>query len=103
MKATEVVGLGGQSYTAKSYRPTGTPVAAQGKLNPDSVRAVGRWKNRECFEEHYVYSKPDTSITDIILLPWSVITTWLVTLALFAIPEMLKAIVSFPFRRLIPG
>ena len=68
VKAIELVGLGGQGYIAKSYRPTGATVTVEGNLNPDSIRGLGRWKNKGCFEDHYVHSMPDASITDIILM-----------------------------------
>ena len=67
-KAIELMGLADLGYSAKSYHPTGATVAVQGKLNADSVHAVSCWNNRECFEEHYVHSKPDVSMTDVILL-----------------------------------
>ncbi len=46
-KAIDLAGLGGQGYTAKSFRPTGATVAIDNGINPDTVRKIGRWKNKE--------------------------------------------------------
>ena len=63
----EMAGLSGQGYSAKSFRPTGATTAIQRGCNPDNVRAIGRWKCREVFENHYVYPKVATRFTDTIL------------------------------------
>ncbi len=61
----KALSLSGQSqFTAKSFRPTGASMGVQNGLNPDAVRAVGRWKNRETFEHHYVHTKPDQAFVD---------------------------------------
>ena len=66
-KAINLVGLQGGGFSAKSFRSMGVTAAVEGAILPDSVRSVGRWKNRACFEEHYVHSKPNRE-SDVILL-----------------------------------
>ena len=66
--AIDLAGLVGLGYTAKSFRPTGATVAVQGRGKPDTARATGRWKNRECFEEHYIHAKPEATMSGVILL-----------------------------------
>ena len=66
-QAINLAGLGDQGYSPKSFRPTGATAAVQADVNPDRVRQIGRWKNRECFEKHYVHAIPDKSTTDKIL------------------------------------
>ena len=63
-KAIILAGLGKQGFTAKCFRPTGATSAVEAGLNPDYIRKVGRWKNQETFETHYVHSKPVVSFTD---------------------------------------
>lgn len=60
-KALRLAGIVGQS--AKSFRPSGATAAIQSGVQADTVRAVGRWKSRECFEFHYVHSKPASTFT----------------------------------------
>ena len=67
-KAIDLAGMGGQGFTAKSFRPTGATAAVQNAVNPDRVRQIGRWKKKECFEKHYVHALPEISTTDKILL-----------------------------------
>lgn len=65
----EALKLSGQSaLSAKSFQPTGATLAVDAGVHPDAVRALGRWKNRDCFEFHYVHSRPAKSVTDSILL-----------------------------------
>lgn len=40
--AIHLAGLGGQGYTAKSFRPTGATAAVEAGVNPDYVRKIGR-------------------------------------------------------------
>lgn len=37
-------------------------------IAPDTVHAVGRWKNRETFEHYYVHSQPAGTFVDQMLL-----------------------------------
>ena len=67
-KAIKLVGLAEQGFSAKLFRPTGATAAIEGKMDPDCVRATGRWKSQECFETHYVHAKPPEKLTDAILL-----------------------------------
>ena len=60
-------GLDGQGYTAKSFCPTGTTVAVQNGVDPDRVQQIRCWKNQECFQKHYVHTKPESSTSDLIL------------------------------------
>ena len=57
-KAIEWAELNDQGFSAKSFRPTGATAAVQNNVNPDRVRQTGRWRNRECFEKHYVHAIP---------------------------------------------
>ncbi len=66
-KALQMAGLRGHS--AKSFRPTGATRAVDAGQNPDTVRAVGRWKDHECFEFHYIHSRPRLGFTDAIVAP----------------------------------
>ena len=66
-KSIELSGLGGQGYSAKSFRPTGATVAIDNGVNPDTVRKIGRWKNKEVFEEHYVHSQTPWQFTSDLL------------------------------------
>ena len=63
-KAIMLAGLTG--YSAKSFRPTGASNAIDEGIHPDMVRKIGRWKNQETFEFHYVHSKPPSYVTDCI-------------------------------------
>ena len=56
-KATKLAGLEGCGFSAKSFRPTGATSAIENGVNPDRVRATGRWKSQQCFEEHYVHAR----------------------------------------------
>ena len=66
-EAIALAGLDTSVYSAKCFRPTGATVSIEQQCNPDVVRQVGRWKNREVFEEHYVHSKAQKGITNKIL------------------------------------
>ena len=44
-----LAGLGGQGFSAKSFRPTGTTSAIEQGINPEVVRKVGRWQVSEVF------------------------------------------------------
>ncbi len=68
----EALNLSGQGqFSAKSFCPTGATLAVEAGVHPDTVRALGRWKNRECFEFHSVHSRPAKTVTDSILLSHS--------------------------------
>ena len=45
-EAIELVGLGNQGFSAKSFRPTGATVAVENWVHPDVVIKIGRWKTR---------------------------------------------------------
>lgn len=63
-----MAGLGSQGFTPKSFRPTGATSAIENNVPADNTRFIGRWKNQECFEKHYVHAKPPVHTTDAILL-----------------------------------
>lgn len=67
--AIQLSGLGGLSYSAKCFRPTGATNAIALGLNPDLARHIGRWKSQEVFEKHYVHSRVPEHYTDSMLLP----------------------------------
>ena len=50
-------GLGGQGFSAKSFRPTGATYAVK-NCDPDTVMKVGRWKTKSVFFNNYVHNKP---------------------------------------------
>ena len=56
--AIMLAGLANKGYSAKSFHPTGTTVAIEQGLDPDSVSRQGHWKSKETFEYHYVHAKP---------------------------------------------
>ena len=56
--AIKLVGLEGQGFSAKSFRPTGDTAAIDMKCNPDTAMQLGRWKTRSVFFDHYVHSLP---------------------------------------------
>ena len=62
-----LAGLGGQGFSAKSFRPTGATSAIEQGINPEVVRKVGRWKNSEVFFEHYVHARTPESFCDNVL------------------------------------
>ncbi len=64
-RALQLAGLDG--HTAKSFRPMGATQAVDVGENPDTVWAVGWWKDRNCFEFHYVHSQPHAGFTDSVL------------------------------------
>ena len=64
----DLVGLTGEGFLSKSFRLTGATAVVEGEVMPDSVRAVGRWCNRPCFQEHYVHARLVKKMTDTILL-----------------------------------
>ena len=63
-KAIICAGLKGQGYSAKCFHPTGATNTIDAGLNSDMVQAVGRWKSKETFQNHYVHSRPVRSFTD---------------------------------------
>lgn len=67
-QAISLAGLSGQGYTVKSFRPTGATSAVQNEVPADTARYIGRWKDRECFEKHYVHAHLPDFVTDAILL-----------------------------------
>lgn len=66
-KAIQLAGLGGQGYSAKSFRPTGATAAVDIGFDPDQIMRVGKWKSREVFLEHYVHSRTPTEFVKQIL------------------------------------
>ena len=66
-KAIDRAGLKGQGFTAKHFRPTAATLAVESGIDPDCVRMVGRWRNRETFENHYVHAFPTRKFTDLLL------------------------------------
>ena len=67
-QAISMAGLEGQGYSARLFRPTGASAAVKNDVDPDRVRSIGRWKNQECFEKHYVHVVPEEGTSDAILL-----------------------------------
>jgi hypothetical protein len=66
----EVIALAGLDttvYKAKCFRPTGATVSIESHCESDVVRQVGRWRNRDVFEEHYVHSRAQRGVTASIL------------------------------------
>jgi hypothetical protein len=64
--AIKLAGLDGHGYSAKSFRPTGATAAIDMKCDPEIAMQLGRWKTRSVFFDHYVHSKPPSSLsTDI--------------------------------------
>ena len=61
------MGLAGQGFSAKSFRPTGATRAIDGGIDPEIVQKMGRWKCTEVFREHYVHSKTPTIYTKTVL------------------------------------
>ncbi len=66
-EAINLAGLGGQGFSAKSFRPTGGTVAIDVGCDPEIARKIGRWKSSEVFFEHYVHSKPSLEYTSKLL------------------------------------
>ena len=66
-ESIDLAGLGGQGFTAKSFRPTGATVAIDQGLDPKIVQQIGRWKTADVFFQHYVHSRtPDEYTTKIL-------------------------------------
>ena len=55
LESIELVGLGGQGYKAKCFRPTAANAAVQAGCDPETAMHIGRWKTREVFFNHYVF------------------------------------------------
>ena len=66
-KAIERAGLGGQGYTARSFRPTGATAAIASGCLPETAMQLGRWKTKEVFFNRYVYPRAPDSYTDDVL------------------------------------
>ena len=66
-KSIKLAGLSGKGYTPKLFRPMGATVAIQSKMDPDMVRKIGHWKDRQCFEDHYVHSVPHKNMSNVVL------------------------------------
>lgn len=66
-EAINLVGLQGQGYSAKCFRPTGATVAIQQNQKPETVMKIGRWKTQSIFYDHYVHEKTADNYTDSIL------------------------------------
>ncbi|GFN91423.1 reverse transcriptase/ribonuclease h/methyltransferase [Plakobranchus ocellatus] len=56
-----------ESFTPRSYRPTGATEAVVGGVEPYVARSLGRWKSEEVFASRYVYPLSTKSATDSIL------------------------------------
>ena len=65
-KAINLAGMGGQGFTAKSFRPSAATAAIASGCDPHVARKVGRWENAEVFFGHYVHSKPSHDYLDVI-------------------------------------
>ena len=63
-EAIGLAGLGGQGFSAKSFRPTGATAAIEQGVNAETVRKIGRWKDSEVFFGHYVHAKTPGDFTD---------------------------------------
>ena len=66
-ESIELAGLGGQGFSAKSFRPTGATVAIKKGVNPKVVQQIGRWKSTDVFFQHYVHSKTPSEFTSKVL------------------------------------
>ena len=67
-KAIDIIGLSGQGFSAKCFRPSGATATVEAWHNPNSMCKIGRWKDQATFEEYYVHAKAPANITDNILL-----------------------------------
>jgi site-specific recombinase XerD len=65
--AIELAGLGGQGFSAKSFRCTGATAAIEAGQDPNIVMKMGRWKTESVFYEHYVHSRTPANFTANIL------------------------------------
>ena len=54
--AIGLAGLGGQGFSAKSFRPTAATQAVASGCDTNIARQIGRWKSHSVFEEHYVHT-----------------------------------------------
>lgn len=66
----EVIALAGLDttvYKAKCFRPTGATVGIESECHSDVIRQVGRWRNRDVFEEHYVHTRAQRGVATKIL------------------------------------
>lgn len=66
-ESIDLAGLAAQGFSAKSFRPTGATNAIASGIQPDMVRKIGRWKNQEVFESHYVHCNTVLDFTDKVL------------------------------------
>ena len=66
-KAIKLAGLDSKVYSAKSFRSTSATAAVEAGLEPDQVRAIGRWRCQDTFERHYVHTLPDKAFMDKVL------------------------------------
>ena len=57
----------GDTYTPRCFRPSAASAAIQAGCDHETIRALGRWKGREVFYNHYVYPLPKKDTTDKIL------------------------------------
>lgn len=62
-----LAGLDRDKYSAKCFRPSGATEGIRADCNPDVLRQLGRWRNREVFEAHYVHSEAQKGMTSKIL------------------------------------
>ena len=64
----EGAGLGGQGFSAKSFKPTGVTGGIGSGQSPDIVMKMGRWKTASVFYGHCVHAhKPDDFTGEIII------------------------------------
>ena len=66
-KSIQLVGLDGQGFTAKCFRPTGATKAIEAGIDADHVQVTGRWKSTETFRKHYVHANVPVSFSDKLL------------------------------------
>jgi|GEM_PF-5577106 len=52
------------TFTARSFRPTGATAAVVGGVDPHTARSLGRWKSEQVFFERYLYPISQSSISE---------------------------------------
>jgi hypothetical protein len=65
--AIQRAGLGGQGFSAKSFRPTGATAAIAADTKPETAMEIGRWKTDQVFRQRYVYPLVKEDYTDEVL------------------------------------
>ena len=61
---TSIHQAGLEGYTAKSFRPTAATRAVEIGVLPETAMQIGRWKTKEVFFNHYVYSRVQKDYND---------------------------------------